>query len=1648
MNALEQGIFAPTNPQDNEMPLYQFAADSHNYGNGNFAITDPTTWGEGLSNAGKFIAAAALSGANSFYNTGVTVGNWLGADLKESDTGAFIASVDDDLGKYYQNNKDSVDMAGFVLGSFVPGMAGIKLLNAGQKVLRVAQETGMVGANLSRVTGLLAPSTKAYTTLAAADIAQSSATFSAISGNTLKAIASGYGQAALESAAFETAVAATSFKSPVLDQADGWDIAKNILVGTAVGGVIGGAINHAITVSSIKNAVKSFTPAEKQFADVTDMTSLSPAQRIIARTDRMSTMPEVPTADMIATGGYPWAKKLLQDLNPGAQQEVAIKLSGRLDRLRTETLTSMANKNRMDFQELTGKDTMLANHMADLTAGLSGNQSIANMEGLTEIGRVGSKLKAEGELARFNKDQMKNATDILLADSGGAAPPIKIAYVKLSGEGVGNITYDAPKVLSLGDKYANPKEIQQYISSLKFKESRLWDAKSATNLEAEARYLWADQAKVANGMTIGEHDIPLLEKAVAEKLDNITVASDLGNYSITTFDDLQKHLYVSKHEVANYLIQGRKAGTGITTEDIAKVVNVKQSYLEGTVVNPAEDLMARQSFKAAYEKDLQAKGLWSQERIDNYGYQPSYAKAAYDTSILKAMDDHQVSGMAYIKAQQKVYQQGIDNVVAKYVPEDLYTRLWHPGDDMMLKTNRFGAGPGLVSFANGGYHTPESWAEAIGSATAALQKNFKDTTTNTLQSSLYKLVANPEAAIEFESINKTLQSTSEAYGINAEGTALEPLKMLDWKAAVAQGKKDAAPMLQEGAPLSIPFKTAEAKEAWATRTNLTAKRTEAFQEIRNAQGLVDMKDPRALRPIRHDPKDYPYYAVVVDPTITGVGHKSMIHAATPAELERMITKVPGNYEVYKGDQLKEFFKAHGEFDYELTLHENYIDADLRRSGVNNPFFIRTDPQKIAQSLLQDHLKSDDIFTRELINAKYEKEFSFLRQQGEQYTNTATSKYTGSYRSIENSVNNPYLNYVKTALNISQITEHPLLMGLNNKLDQVVSSTWKVIDEAISKVKTPDDLAPVNAALSKFGVKTAYYDAATQLLANHSAPKGVLSNFVNKANAMMATLTLRLDPLNALNNAVGANVLYGTELKSFVNAMEGDSELAGQLAGLLKMDRPSMANLAGQPTDKVTTAGKVMVQAIKNWFDPEAKTLSGIPLKKYYQQNGWNTRLADQAQEMLQDLTLQGTENVGTINAKLQSAFSKFKELANKGEMLTGNKYAEEYNRFIAADSMRQLTELGIKAGRLTEQEALGYINTFVNRTQGNILASQRPLMFQGAVGQAIGLFQTYQFNMMQQLFRHVGEGTAKDAAMLMGLQGTMYGMNGLPGFNYLNTHIVGTMSGNPNHTDLYSSTYGIAGKSVGDLLLYGLPSNMLRMNLYSRGDINPRQVSIVPVNPVDIPFVNATMKLYDNVANMTSRMQNGGSIWESLLQGIEHNGISRPLAGFAQVAQAATHNGLVFTTTSKGSISGGNDLLTWASAVRLAGGKPFDDAIANDATYRIATYQAAQHSKMDALAQAIKVSSIGGNEPDENQISSFAAKYAANGGNQAQFNKYMINLIKSANTNKANAIMDNLKNPMSQKMQQIMGGTRNISGYDAMPSTGFAPTGGADVSDY
>ncbi len=160
-----------------------------------------------------------------------------------------------------------------------------------------------------------------------------------------------------------------------------------------------------------------------------------------------------------------------------------------------------------------------------------------------------------------------------------------------------------------------------------------------------------------------------------------------------------------------------------------------------------------------------------------------------------------------------------------------------------------------------------------------------------------------------------------------------------------------------------------------------------------------------------------------------------------------------------------------------------------------------------------------------------------------------------------------------------------------------------------------------------------------------------------------------------------------------------------------------------------------------------------------------------------------------------------------------------------------------------------------------------------------------------------------------------------------------------------------------------------------------------------------------------------------MLQGLEHNGVSRPLAGLAQTLEGVvTPGGQSYSTSKKGNVIASNDLFSLANLTRIVGGKPFDEALAMDTAYRFKAYAAKDQKKRNALSETIKTKIIGGQQITPEEIEDFAKQYAEAGGRQDQFAKWFSRLYTSANTSQVNQLYGGVNSPFSQNMQRIMGG--------------------------
>ena len=328
------------------------------------------SWDDRIANVGKFAVSAMFSGVDSLANTAISGYNFFGSAINGSDfqksdtidTAQQLSDIDSDLGAYYTQNKQAVDVAGFLVTSLIPGFAGIKALNVGQKFLTAAKETGLVGGTLARFTGLLTPSADAYIGSAATEIAQSQAAFAGMNVNLLKGIGAGFGQATLESAAFEVAVTATMNQSPVLEGQDIGDLVQNVLIGGALGGAIGGIVTTAKTFSKVKSFVKGADLAEKPFTSITELpTGVSPMERVIQRFSDRENIPAI---------------------------EQGTDYTTKHTRLAGDKTNKLMNLARQDVRGISSDDT-IGNMVMDNSLKMNTNEATASYFGVQDFTRVG-----------------------------------------------------------------------------------------------------------------------------------------------------------------------------------------------------------------------------------------------------------------------------------------------------------------------------------------------------------------------------------------------------------------------------------------------------------------------------------------------------------------------------------------------------------------------------------------------------------------------------------------------------------------------------------------------------------------------------------------------------------------------------------------------------------------------------------------------------------------------------------------------------------------------------------------------------------------------------------------------------------------------------------------------------------------------------------------------------------------------------------------------------------------------------------------------------------------------------------------------------------------------------------------------------------
>lgn len=1223
--------------------------------------------------------------------------------------------------------------------------------------------------------------------------------------------------------------------------------------------------------------------------------------------------------------------------------------------------------------KISGGDSEVGSQLNSLISVMDQEQTFASLLHLKEISRGGTVGKLEAEhLGKI---------------AAGKESSLVTKYLRTWGEDAGTVLGSQPVALRLADSVANEAELLRDVERRVRQQPAVgveFNPINTNHFDVEARYIKAFSTTLEDGALIAGKDLPYLEKAVAQQI-SATVdgvfydAMSLRNYvketKLKLADDLADHLAVDPT---------------MNSAIASKLLNVKQSVLEGGGYSKLND----NHFFDLVPGDSLTK--------------PSWVKVTYEGDPTKVgVDGNVMSGMAQIKQLQEAQAKVNNQAAAQILGEETYNKLVRISDDKVLAASTKGAGAGIASMASGEYGTLASTVEWLGKVTSETKQKAHVKINELFQAPAYKVLQNQAAQNEIFTVRQAVLSTGEKYVVDGERVVLKSVK--DYELKAAAGKNPVEPVIPPGVVPEIRLTTPESREFLETLVSHNDSYLSNQMTLKNAIGK-GMGDWRGVLYFpQPSSKSAPYFSFVV-PKNPFEGEKvQMIWARSSDELQRLESSVGMEFNIIRKDDTDKFYKMMKEYDSDLGMNSREFMGDMVRKGTASPFIPKTNADELIQEIVGHYKQASDRQIRDAVTLHNNVAFSQLRVMDSEFKSLQASKKPGAG---EAGAVTPYESYVKTALDIPRSSSVPVWTELNNLAENVVSKVFNSLKSTFQAPKTPEEMAALNNHFESHGFR-GIKDAYTELIANHPAEKKVLSRFVQSANGLFSTLMLRIDPMNALTNGVGSIVLTGSETKYLTDLIKGNREGASFLRELGEVRLP------GTVDTHIKSPTKLIGNAYKSFFDYLTGDVAAVERFKRFEKNGWMPSMMDQLKESFGTLTLTGLESNSQLVAKTKDAMSKAGSFL---ERATGNRLAEEMNRFVAASIADDIAQAGIKYAGLGEKEANAFVNTFVSRTQGNYVASQRPLMFQGPIGQSISLFQTYMFNSMQHIFRHLSaEGGRKNAAMLLGLQTSIFGMNGLPAFNFLNEHIIGKASGNITHQDAYSVGMDIPG--IGDWLLYGGLSNATGLGLYSRGDMNPRNITVVPNSVGDIPFVSATTNFLGTLGKAAGEVAAGGNPTSTILRGIEHAGISRPLAGLAQVLNGVNReDDVLYSTTKNGNVVYAQDLYSLATLGRVAGARPLDEAVARDAYYRVQVYQSQDSAQIAKLGSAIRDKVNSGAEITDGDVESFMESYAKSGKNQANFAKWYQRQVKEAGTNQIGKLIEKGNSSYGQYMQKILKG--------------------------
>ena len=766
------------------------------------------------------------------------------------------------------------------------------------------------------------------------------------------------------------------------------------------------------------------------------------------------------------------------------------------------------------------------------------------------------------------------------------------------------------------------------------------------------------------------------------------------------------------------------------------------------------------------------------------------------------------------------------------------------------------------------------------------------------------------------------------------------------------------------------------------------------EAIAAAKGLPTTYDANILYPPPRNLKETPHIAFVV-PTEFQAGadpRKYMVYGQTPAELEAKVASIASQhgkkYQVITPNDVEKFKKLQGEYDKNLVFDEIEFDSNIMRTG--NAAELAPNMDLTISNTLDRYRNWTHKQEEYLINSGMELQYAGvvenLRAMDEGFGRFKDATIFGKEMKEQDTIYKYYERMMMDDKSYDGLGVHTWQRVndyIGDRGSKILNAAFSKFGTASGKI-TQNQLELLNAHLEKQGYNPPFAKVMEAVLSSPDMEiKRTLPNLVRTLNNFAGAMQIRLDWANTIVQTMSTPILLSGVMQEARTALKGTANGA-KLEGLLHVRNP--AGSFNEPT-----SAKLMMRATQRFWSPEGKQFVAE-----LQERGILPDYLKQYLEAMDFSELTGRHSMKQVNDVID-------KMAKFGGKFTRHDFMESFTRYIVADSMRQVLEIR----GVPKHEMWATIGSSVDKVHGIYRQTQRAQLFQGPVGQSIGLFQTYFFNYMQNIAKWVETGQSKSLAITSGLQSSVFGIQSLPGFTTFNQWIAQSNSANHDIYSLTNTSDQDPKKSDtqgwGHYFLYGLGSHVLGtpIDFASRGDMAIRNALIVP-NPMDVTqypalgiIAKGVSNIVDTVKLAATGMAGGGeqiSTGNAIIHGIAHNGMNRPLQGLGAIAYGSitSNKATPYFQNSNYVDYDGLKELNWSGMfARALGTKPLNESILLNDMFRRKEYQANARRNVAALGEKIQLKLKTGEPLSGEDIDDFTAEYEAKGGDIENFNGYI-----------------------------------------------------------